>query len=262
MLLRYGAQYQNAENTLSASLFSMDDDVAMLQASRPKIPSVPAWDALARLNQEKELVGMYLSAHPLDPYKLEVEYGVDYTIADKNQISEETARTFTFAGMIVDVSERTSRKGSPLKVVQLEDYTGSTDFILFDRQITQYAHLLNTGTAIVVRAQMRRDKKTGDLRLGIEDIRSLTDLKDKLFSALVLTITPEDLPAIEELLNKYAGTGDKPRIPVEFFIEDQELNRSLHFQSALQIVPCIELVEALRQASVEYRLERSNISNN
>ena len=81
-LLRYGSQRQNEAKMQSTSLFGFDDEDIVAQ-SRPAIASVPSWDTLTRLNKERELVGMYLSAHPLDPYWLDVNYGVEHTTVEK-----------------------------------------------------------------------------------------------------------------------------------------------------------------------------------
>ena len=89
-LLRYGAQHQNEARMASVSLFGFDDE-EVLSESRPKIPAAPAWDNLVRLNKERQLVGMYLSAHPLDPYWLEVNFGAQMTAAEKNEISSPHA---------------------------------------------------------------------------------------------------------------------------------------------------------------------------
>ncbi len=107
--------------------------------SRPKIPSAPNWDALVRLNKERDLVGMYLSA-PLDPYWLEVTLGVETTAVEKNDISRPTPAPIVFAGMVVGLEERKTFSGS-MTIVKVEDYSGTTDFALFEKQKAEFGHL-------------------------------------------------------------------------------------------------------------------------
>ena len=106
----------------STSLFGFDDEDIVAQ-SRPAIASVPSWDTLTRLNKERELVGMYLSAHPLDPYWLDVNYGVEHTTVEKNDITVPTTSPVIFAGMVVGLEEKQTFGGSSMLIVKVEDYS-------------------------------------------------------------------------------------------------------------------------------------------
>ncbi|WP_289646646.1 hypothetical protein, partial [uncultured Muribaculum sp.] len=105
------------------------------------MPHAPEWSDLARLNRERELVGMYLSAHPLDPFRVEVEYGADCSIAEKNEMTQPM-QSLAIAGMIMEVNERTTRAGGSMTIVKIEDFSGSTDFAVFERQMAGLGGLL------------------------------------------------------------------------------------------------------------------------
>ena len=172
-LLRYGSQRQNEAKMQSTSLFGFDDEDIVAQ-SRPAIASVPSWDTLTRLNKERELVGMYLSAHPLDPYWLDVNYGVEHTTVEKNDITVPTTSPVIFAGMVVGLEEKQTFGGSSMLIVKVEDYSGVTDFALFQKQRAEFGHLCIPGSAIYVTGSFRsyRNKNTGanTVRFGVEKI--------------------------------------------------------------------------------------------
>lgn len=256
ILLRYGSQHQQAINMQTNSLFGFDDE-ELLASSRPVIPDVPAWAPLMRLDKERELVGMYLSAHPLDPYRIEVEHGVDISILEKNELTEASASPLTFAGMIMEVSEKTTRMGSSMTIVKMEDFTGTTDFALFDRQKAEYAHMLTVGTPIIVTGRMKPDKR-GEMRFNIERIQLLDDVRKQLFRGITLMLSPDQLPIAADVLasekdKKASGTP----VDIEFIVREPELGRQLHFQSGLTMPLNNEFLKALTAADVEYRLERN-----
>ncbi len=254
ILLRYGAQYQNAQNTQANSLFGFDDE-ELRTSSRPAIPSSPEWPVLTRLDKERELVGMYLSAHPLDAYRTEVEHGVDYSIAEKNELTEASATPVTIAGMIMEISERQLQRGGSMTIVKIEDFTGTTDFALFDRQRNEYASILAVGTPVIVTGQLKPDRR-GDLRFNVDRIQNLASLRGKLFSSLSLSLTPEQIGTVSELLETEVKGSEEP-VAVEFTISEPELGRRLKFQSNLQVSPSRRLLKALEAAEVEYHLERN-----
>ena len=95
-------------------------------------------------------MGMYLSGHPLDPYWVDVKYAVDMSAAEKNDITEPTSQ-FTFAGIVTSVENRTLNSGSTMMNVKIEDFSGTTEFTLFERGIQEYGHLCTVGQPLLVR---------------------------------------------------------------------------------------------------------------
>ncbi|MDE6157223.1 MAG: DNA polymerase III subunit alpha, partial [Muribaculaceae bacterium] len=238
-LLRYGAQRQSETKLAATSLFGFDDE-DIIAESRPRIPSAPNWDALVRLNKERDLVGMYLSAHPLDPYWLEVTHGVETTAAEKNDISKPTPTPIAFAGMVVGIEERKTFSGT-MTIVKVEDYSGATDFALFEKQKAEFGHLCIPGTAVCVIGSFKQsvNRSTGisNLRFNLDRILSLDGLKGSLVEELTLKIRPSQVSQVMELLDDPANTGeregaDSPRVPVSMMIYTPDLGRSLTFSTA------------------------------
>ena len=176
MVMRYGNRYQQDKQERSISLF--DDFVGGgIEVQRPELPITPRWSAIERLNKEKNLIGIFLSAHPLDEWEFEVRELSNITTEELNQFEswrspasrntqaaktsdEDTEDTevekltpnewlerhanqpLNFGGIVVEAEERTSQKGNPWGRYTIEDYTGSYQFSVFGEVYQKYAALL------------------------------------------------------------------------------------------------------------------------
>ena len=265
-LLRYGAQRQSETKLAATSLFGFDDEEIMAE-SRPKIPSAPNWDALVRLNKERDLVGMYLSAHPLDPYWLEVTLGVETTAVEKNDISRPTPAPIVFAGMVVGLEERKTFSGS-MTIVKVEDYSGTTDFALFEKQKAEFGHLCVPGTAVCVigtfKQSVNRSTGISNLRFNLDRIMSLDGLKGSLVEELTLKIKPSQVGQIMELLDDPANTGehegtDPHRVPVSMMIYTPDIGRTLTFSTAVRTRLSKDFIKTLEDLNIDYKVRRRSL---
>lgn len=258
MLLRYGSQHQNAQKQQTASLFGFDDD-ELKESSRPIIPQAERWRDLARLDKERELVGMYLSAHPLDAYWLEVKYGTDCSIQEKNEISTITNNAISFAGMIMDIEERTLQSGSTMTIVKVEDYSGATDFAIFDRQKAEFGGLLSAGNPIMVTGRFKANKK-GDIRFNAERITPLSELKGKLVTNLSIQLKPDDISEIRAVIDNCSTDDEISGVPVNFSILEPELGRTLHFTSSVRAKLTKNLIETLNGLDLDFKINKTKIA--
>lgn len=262
-LLRYGAQRQSEAKMSASSLFGFDDDEIMA-SSRPKIPSVPSWDPLVRLNKERDLVGMYLSAHPLDPYWLEVNHGVETTVAEKNDITSPTAAPIVFAGMVVGIEERKTNAGT-MSIVKVEDYSGATDFAIFEKQKAEFGHLCVPGTAVCVIGSFKQvtNRTTGvtNLRFNLERILPLDGLRGKLIEEITLKVNPGQVAQVMEFLDDPANTGEPEtaeitQVPVSMVIYAADINRKLNFSTSLKAKLSRQFIQTLDDLNIDYNIKR------
>lgn len=263
LLLRYGSQRQSEEKMQASSLFSFDDDDFKAQ-TRPAIPSSPSWDNLTRLNKERELVGMYLSAHPLDPYWLDINYGVPYTAVEKNEISQPTPTPVSFAGMVTALEEKQTFNGGSMLIVKVEDFSGVTDFTMFEKQRAEFGHLCTPGSAIYVTGTFRaiRNKTTGatNVRFGVDKVLPLDGLHGKLVTGMEISSTTGQLKQLDELLKDIGQHEDSDAVPLTLSIFDPEIGRKLHFSSGLRIKPDKTLIDTLSSLEFEFKIERKNLN--
>ncbi|MDE5661144.1 MAG: hypothetical protein K2I04_00770, partial [Muribaculaceae bacterium] len=222
------------------------------------------WDTLVRLNKERELVGMYLSAHPLDPYWLEVNHGVGTTCAEKNEIAQPTAGPIAFAGMVVGNEERKTGAGT-MTIVKVEDYSGGTDFAIFEKQKAEFGHLCVPGSAVCVIGTFKQvvNRTTGvsNLRFGLDRIIPLDTLKGNLIDEITLRVEPTQVELLTELLDKPECTGDAgdshdPQVPVSITVYSPDIGRKLTFTTALKMRLNRDIMKHLEELDIDFSLKR------
>ena len=268
LLLRYGQLRQQEAKQSQSSLFGFDD-TQILDSARPKIPSMPLWDNLTKLNRERELVGMYLSAHPLDPYWLEVTHGVSCTAVEKNEIETPLEKPITFAGMVVSVEERKTAGNLSMTIMKIEDFTGTTEITLFEKQKAEFSRLCVPGTAVCVTGNFRnvRNKITGvtNLRFSVESMRSLDGLKGNLLGDINITITPDLAPALESAIDEEIAANrgkpvDEHAASVNITIFSPEHSRKLLFSTGIRLTLSRRFIEGLQKTGFEFTIDKKQIS--
>ncbi|MCK4466258.1 MAG: DNA polymerase III subunit alpha, partial [Bacteroidales bacterium] len=128
-LVRYGNKVQNEKRTSQKSLFG---ESAGFEFIKPEIPKTEDWPKLKRLNKEKETIGIFLSAHPLDDYKFEIEHFCTATLSQFNDLESLKGKELTIAGIVTGVKTGTTKTGRPYGFLTLQDYSDSYRFALFN----------------------------------------------------------------------------------------------------------------------------------
>ena len=258
-LLRYGSQHQNESTKGMASLFGFDDD-ELKASSRPQIPSALPWDNLVRLNKERDLVGMYLSGHPLDPYWVDVKYAVDMSAAEKNDITEPTSQ-FTFAGIVTSVENRTLNSGSTMMNVKIEDFSGTTEFTLFERGIQEYGHLCTVGQPLLVRGFFRNivNRSTGvsNLRFSTDSVESLRNISGRLLESMVISIYPSDMETLDAVLSEIPiAKEEEAGTELQIAIYEPEIGRQALFHSNIRVKLDKPTIMALNQLDIKIQFNK------
>ena len=257
VLLRYGAMHQNAQRQQQASLFDFEEEQLNNEA-RPRILPAPAWRNIARLDRERDLIGMYLSAHPLDPYFLELNYGMTCTLDEKKDEKITEGKESVYGGIVTERSERVTRSGFDMLAVKIEDFTASAEFVLFRDQKTKFAHLLTEGQAVVIRG-VYKTNRNGEIRFNITDVNTLDQYKGKLLESITLNIAVSECNdrLIGTLTGRSAGRDETLRLPLRFRIYDPELDRSVLLTSSEMIDVDRKLLALLKESEINYTFERS-----
>ncbi len=269
LLLRYGANHQNEARQNEVSLFGFDD-AEIINSSRPKIPSMPSWDNMVRLNKERELVGMYLSAHPLDPYWLEGNHGVTLTRAEKNEIDPPTPQgtVVSFAGVVAEVEEKTFGE-STMTILKIEDYTATAEVTLFDSKRAQFESLCHPGRMVWVSGTFRmvRNRRTGqeNLRFNLESMRPLDSMRGKLIDGLSITIEPGQATLLHSVLEEaaipaHADKGEPNTVPLGISVVVPEHGRKVQLSTPLKVLLSREFLKSLDEQSIAYSVERKAVN--
>ena len=248
-LMRFGQRYQSSQQEMQNSLFGAFETI---EVATPPVPNAEPWSQLERLNRERDLVGMYLSAHPLDPYYIEVNYGCDTPLAEVKNKADQLDTELTMGGLVVDFQTRMGKKGNQFGIIKIEDYSGSFEFMLFGNKFVDYQKFGVPGYAVVVRGAYERGY--GDnIRFNVKTIDLLENLKGKMLKNLVISLRDTDLRNVEFLKQYHGAQGDN-RCDLYFRMQDQVSGNYVMLRSKQPIAVDKRLLETLREAGIKFKV--------
>ena len=176
-LVRYGQQYQLAKQQAANSLFGEDD----VEVSTPPIPKGEEWSTIERLGKEKELVGIYLSAHPLDDYSLILKAMCNThcnELADKEKLLEKDE--LTFGGIVTDVRKKFTKNGAPCGFVTIEDYEGAGELALFGDEWGNWNGKFLVGATVYITAKCTKKYPNSTFyTMQMKNVEYMNAVKDK-----------------------------------------------------------------------------------
>ncbi len=255
-LVRYGQRYQADKEMNANSLFGDTED-SVIDIAHPAFPEFESMGTLARLNREKEYVGVYLSAHPLDDYKLQLQFACNTHMEDfEKNIEELQSREIVCGGIVTSWREGVSKKGNPYGILKVEDYSGSHEFPLFGQEFPVWRGYGKEGLYLLIHGRyqakrfVREVRSKDDLEFKIVQIQQLNDVADSLLENLTVvldhkTVSPGLLHLLQEELKPQ---GDAPaKTDLYFELVDKANNYNVGMYSRRQKV-CVtnELIEFLR----------------
>jgi DNA polymerase-3 subunit alpha len=263
-ILRYGNKFQNDQAMNQNSLFG---DSNAIEITKPEIPYAPEWSPLEKLNKERDLIGMYLSAHPLDEFELEINHVCNTTTSDLKDLAALEGRPLRIGGMVTNFRHATSKAGNAYGVFTLEDYVGAFEFALFGNNYMEFQKYMIKDmylyiTAIVQeRGSDYKYKKVSDpdkpreIELKIQKIEIFREIKDKLVETLTVTIPLQQIDTdfvieFSEMVLKNKGT-----VNLYFNIVDENSPNKVKLfsrQNRLRINP--EVYHKLKNAKEEGKI--------
>lgn len=188
--IRYGSQFQKGMESNTNTLFG---DLLPVETTEPKLPEVPKWGLLEELKYEKEYTGIYISAHPLDDYRLEAETFARTSIADIEKM-EPHKQELTMAGIITKAVHRTTRKGTGMGIFTLEDYTGSVELGLFrEEEYLRYKHLLQEGLLVFAKGIYEYNEYMKKPEVRLISLMPLSEVRQRFSKDLTLTLPFKDV---------------------------------------------------------------------
>ncbi len=257
----YGTKIQMERNSPQVSLFgAMGGEDASTQ--EPAIPIgtmkdgkvLETWTRLEELNYEKEVIGFYLSGHPLDRYKWQIEAFTNCSLAN---IADMKHRDLSVAGIVTSVRERISRRGTKFMVFTLEDFSGSIEMALFGDQYTEFRNHIRPDEMLYISGayQPRRyDPSEFEFRL-----REIKLMSEEMFEDMVkhLCIEVHNEQLNDELITRIHHLCEKHRgnKPLKFRIRDAAYQADIMMiSSEYNVSPADELMNELKGMSLVYQL--------
>lgn len=197
-LIRYGNNAKTIKQSSSHTLFGEGGGFDLV---RPEPTACPEWPKLEKLNREKEVIGIYLSSHPLDEFRLEINNFTTATLADLQNLREYLDREVTVAGMVTDTRNGIGKNGKPYGSFTLQDYTDSYRFMLFDKDYIDNSKFFTVGYYLLVKGRVQKKKyREDELEFSIRKIHLLSSVKDELIKTVTIRINPENINT--EMINE------------------------------------------------------------
>ena len=256
--LRYGNRYQDNENAAQVSLFG---DSSEVQMPEPEIPDCPEWGAMEKLAREKEVVGIYISGHPLDDYRVELNTFCNATLELLQDLSGLVNKDLSFGGVVTDVQHRINAKGSGWASFVLEDYSDSYTFRIFGEDYMRFRHLLVANSFLYIRAHVKpgwdnkETGKAGDPRITFSNMQLLQDVMDAMAEKLSIQLNLKDID--EELINAISSIIDehngKHNLRIEVYDMEESIKLSLPSRN-YKVNISQELLKELEEQQIHYKL--------
>jgi DNA polymerase-3 subunit alpha len=257
-VVKFAAKYQENKNSSQVSLFGEASDV---QIPEPQVPPCEEWATMEKLKKEREVVGIYISGHPLDDFKYEVDFFCNSTLEQLSDLHSQTNRELSFAGVIGDVQHRVSKMGKGWASFIVEDYFESYEFRIFGEEYLKYRHFLLPNSFVHLKIFIKQGwtnketGKSGEPRIQFNSFRQLQDVMEDLAKKLTLQIDIDDLKeekieALKDLFITY--TGDQI---INFVVYELKERIKLHMPSRKQKVKiCRELLDELTEQNLKYKV--------
>ena len=276
-LLKYGELFKKDSMESAISLFG---DVEELKPERPEIPAMTVEeDILEKLKYEKELVGMYLSSHPLDTFSFEMENFATCQLAELQSLISECNATrkstkVAVAGLITACSESQTKTGRPMSRMTVEDFSGSYEFAFFGKDHETYLSYQKVNSAVLIEGVIeeryrpnpkgKKDEKTGkmvedrpDLVFKMKNIMLLGNVAEERITGLSINVTTTMLsPAFREKLVKMLKR-NKGKTPLTMFLYDPVKKWNIEFLShKFKVQISNEFLDELKALGIRYAVSK------
>jgi DNA polymerase-3 subunit alpha len=231
-VMRYAQKAKAEEENAQVSLFGESSSEKLPE---PPIPEVEEWPRMVTLRKEKEVNGMYLSSHPLDEFKHEIEFFAKNSLAELANMDRMIGHEMTFGAIVTNVNHRIAKNGNGWGMFKIEDYSGDYEFRLFKESYLKYKHLLDLEQMIWIRARIQErvryfgERQEKEVNLEIVDIKLLSSLFGEVNGNAELRVSLEHVDEdmvkfITALLKRHKG---KHRLKFRVSYADQGIELGL-----------------------------------
>ncbi len=254
VLVRYGNKYQMDKAAAANSLFGGEHEV---EIATPEIVRAPAWSDLERLNKERELVGIYLSAHPLDEFSVILENVCTTHMAQLSDLTPLHNHDLTLGGIVTGVREGYTKTGKPFGVAKVEDYSGTAEFAFFGNEWVEKKNFFAEGMFLFMHGKCQpRQWKQDEWEIKINNIELLPEVKDRLIEKLTVTaplsaINDEMIMEFSSLVKENPGNAE-----LFFYIRDEDGQMHVNLMSrTLKISVRKDIINYLKsQPLLDYKI--------
>lgn len=250
-VMKYGFNIQQSEDSAQVSMFGESEIEDMPE---PIPPNVEEWSSLIKLSKEKEVVGIFISGHPLDDFKVELEAFCNASVVDLEDVNELAGKELKLAGIVTEVEHRFSKKGNPFGTIIIEDYSGATKLFLFGEDYLRFKHFMVQGTFLYMMGKVANKMYRNDeFEFKINTIELLSELREKMVRSLNVKlvssdVTPLFVQEIHELFSAHTG-----KCQLKFSIQDPTSGLEINMPSkTVKVDVSGDLLKKLEEMRLEF----------
>jgi len=249
--IRYGAKFQENENSSQVSLFGESSD---FQIAEPVVPPCEDWSTMEKLAKEKEVVGIYISGHPLDDFKFEMKYFCNSKLESLRDLNQFVNKNLTFGGIINNVQHKTAKNGKGWASFNLEGYDESYEFKIFGEEYMKNRHYLIPNSFTYIKIMVKegwvdRDTgKKGEPRLQFSEFKMLQDVFENFAKKISILLDIKDLNAdFISKLNAVFHTHKGNNTVTFEIMELEKIKKNIEVSREIlpEILPVIEKTESV-----------------
>lgn len=253
-LIRYGSKSQNKADQ-APTLFG---NMSSIEVAKPRPSKLAEWPPLVILNKEKEVIGIYLSSHPLDNFKMEMNQFCSYNLSDLRDLDCLRGKDVTVAGMVTTVKHATTKNGKPYGSFTIEDYSDTLSITLFSKDYENFRKFLYEGYSLLIKGTVAENtwKSTPELEFRIKTIHMLSSVREELVKTIQIrmpidVITDGFIHELTQHTNKNSGNTN-----LKILVYDPVENVSIDFFSrSHRIALADELLEYLSgKTEIDFKL--------
>ena len=259
LLVRYGQRFQTQKANQTASLFG---DIEEIDTAKPEPSHRNTWTDIQRLDREREFVGLYLSAHPLDKYYTEVEYGCNVKAQDYSTVKQLENFDYVLGGLVVENKELVSRNNSKFAVVKIEDYTGTAELRLYGRNYETFAPQFVVGKPVAVRFTFQRSRyaradSADKMYFTIISVSNIEGIRSDLVRGITLRAGELCLlnDRFSELLAAHVNNDDESAMPMKLEVLNKKMNLIVELNSSCRVVASREFLCELEDMGIDFAFD-------
>lgn len=268
--MKYGAKFQENENSSQVSLFGDSSDV---QIPEPVVPPCDDWSTMEKLAKEKEVVGIYISGHPLDDFKYEMKFFCQSKLETLKSIEQLIGKNLTFGGIITNVQHRIAKNGKGWALFTLEGYEESYEFKIFDEEYLKFRHFLIPNNFVYIKINVKEgweNKDTGrksDPKVVFNEIKQLQDILNILVKKLIVYMDIKNLnidliQVLKDVFEKHVGDSNLifEVLEIENILQEVVLPLQINSEDtdSIENNEIIEQISSSQTTKVVNRLEMSS----
>jgi DNA polymerase III subunit alpha len=237
--IRYGSKFQENENSSQVSLFGEASEV---QIPEPVVPPCEEWSTMEKLAKEREVVGIYISGHPLDDYKFEMKYFCNAKLEALKSLDQHVNKNLSFGGIISNVQHKVAKNGKGWASFMLEGYDESYEFRIYGEEYLKFRHFLISNNFTYIKVMVREgwvnaEGKKGEPRLQFVAIQYLQDVLPSFAKKLIIQFNIAELQEklLESLQNLFAGNRGDHTIQFEV-MELEKVRKQVEVAAEVPII--------------------------